>query len=600
MKHLSRILLTVIALILTVSMVTSCGIINIIANYVVSGMTQSGPVDFDTLEYTRPNFNQIHTSFDDFLIDIKAGKTGLSLQLSLSDAYTLFNEAQSQYAIAQILYYNNVNDESAKVETEYCAEEFAKLQVKLTAVYAAIVEYDQADTLLVGWTEQDFENLAIQKQLYDDEYIEIQAEISKLQNQYLDLQSNIELTYNNKKYTIDEVIELFDAGEIDTATRQTLVIQYYTKLSEQATPIYIKIINANNRIAEKAGFASYREYANRFDYSRDYTTEEIELLYYLVKKNVPTLYNQVIAALNQNVLASIYQKSYKISDYNTIFNTYFSTVSSEMKEAYQFMQRYNLSSIGNESGMQQAGFTTYLPSYEMPYIYLYTQGTIDDISSFVHEFGHFFAFYKNAFETDGIIDVSEIHSQTNELLFLKYYNLTDDERINLSLYKIAQMYQTVIEGCVMDEFQNYVHENISSLNNYEDFNEAFDTIATAYHYDSFYQGIPYASLWAAITHNFVAPFYYLSYAVSAIPALEIYQISLEDADQAIDIYLNVLDETGYRSYKNVLDDNGLYTPFDENVYEMLSKLPAEITTQKLSLTAENALPKPYHFLGLAA
>lgn len=600
MKRLSRITLTIIALILTVCMVSSCGIINIIANYVVSTITQTGPVNFDTLKYVRPNFNKIHTRFDDFLSDLKAGRTGVSLQVSLSEAYTLFNDAQSQYAIAQISYYNNVNDDYAKTESEYCAEEFAKLQVKLTQVYAAIVEYGQSDTLLVGWTDEDFENLTIQKKLYDDEYIKLQAEISKLQNQYLDLQSNVEIVYKTNRYTIDEVIELFNKGEIDASLRQKLVLQYYTNLSEQATPIYIKLITSNNRIAEKAGFASYREYANRFDYSRDYTTEEIELLYHFVKTKVPALYNQTVSKINTTMISTIYQKPYQITDYNAIFNAYFDSVSPQMKEAYQFMQLYNLSSIGNKSGMQQAGFTTYLPSYEMPYIYLYTRGTVDDISSFVHEFGHFFAFYKNGFESDSIVDVSEIHSQANELLFLNYYDLTTEERINLSLYKIAEMYQTVIEGCTMDEFQHYVHENISKLKTFEDFNDAFEDIAIQYHYNTFYQGIPFETLWAAITHNFVAPFYYLSYAVSAIPSLEIYQISLENVDKAKQIYLNVLDETGYRSYKTVLSDNALTTPFEEKTYTELSELPGLIHAQRTSPTAHSSLPKPYHFLGLAA
>ena len=106
MKRLTRIFLTVIAVILTVSMITSCGLINIIANYVVSGLTQTGPVDFNSIEYTRPDFETIHAGFDTFLADLKAGKNAFTLQMSLSETYTLFNEAQSQYAIAQIVYYN--------------------------------------------------------------------------------------------------------------------------------------------------------------------------------------------------------------------------------------------------------------------------------------------------------------------------------------------------------------------------------------------------------------------------------------------------------------------------------------------------------------
>ena len=581
-------------------MITSCGLINIIANYVVSGLTQTGPVDFNSIEYTRPDFETIHAGFDTFLADLKAGKNAFTLQMSLSETYTLFNEAQSQYAIAQIVYYNNVNDETAKTESEYCAEEFAKLQVKLTEVYAAIVDYGYADAFLTGWTEQDFENLSVQKELYDDEYIEIQAEISKLETEYLDLQNNIKLTHNNQQYTIDEIVTLFNEGAINAETRQKLVLEYYEKLADESTPIYIKLIKANNRIAEKAGFESYREYADRFEYSRDYSLDDLEQLYQLVKTNVPALYTQAASLINPDVISSVYQKPISLSDYNAIFNTYFGSISVKMKEAYQFMQRYNLSSIGNASGMQQAGFTTYLPSYEMPFIYLYTRGTVDDVSSFVHEFGHFFAFYQNAFETDSIIDVSEIHSQANELLFLKYYNLTAEERVNLALYKLSEMYQTVIEGCVMDEFQHYVHENIDRLITPDDFNEAFESIASEYSYGMFYQGISYDTLWAAITHNFVAPFYYISYAVSALPALEIYQISLENPTQAIQIYLNVLDETGYRSYQTVLKDNSLHTPFEAKTYQQLSELPNLILAQKSALTVQNTLPKPYHFLGLAA
>ena len=64
MKRIARTLLSVVALILIVSMITSCGIINIIANYVVSGMSQTTAVNFNSLEYTRPNFDEIHQTFD--------------------------------------------------------------------------------------------------------------------------------------------------------------------------------------------------------------------------------------------------------------------------------------------------------------------------------------------------------------------------------------------------------------------------------------------------------------------------------------------------------------------------------------------------------
>ena len=66
------------------------------------------------------------------------------------------------------------------------------------------------------------------------------------------------------------------------------------------------------------------------------------------------------------------------------------------------------------------------------------------------------------------------------------------------------------------------------------------------------------------------PMYYISYAVSALPALEIFFISQDDRDEAIDAYLSIVDETGYREYLDVLDDADLHSPFKDNTYQILS------------------------------
>lgn len=597
-NRLIRLILSITALVLTVCMVSSCGIFNIIANYVITSMTATGPVDFNTVEYKRPDFKKIHDAFDDFLIDIKSGKTGLTLQMTLSEAYMLFNDAQTQYNVAEIMYYNNVNDTTAKEESEYCAEEFAKLQVKLTEVYSAIVEYNQSADLLPGWTDDDFARLKVQKKLFDDEYIEISAEIAKLQTDYMEASANITVTHQGNSYTIDGLVEMVQAGRMDYSLYSSLVSNYYQKLSEEVAPLYLKLVKLNNRIAEKAECESYQEYAYKYEYSRDYLPEDITKVYNYVKQYMPNYYKEAVESINSEVLGTLYEKSYSINEYKTIFNSYFATISSDMRDAFTFMQKYNLYSIGNKKGMQQAGFTTYLPSYEMPYIYLYFQGTIDDVSSFIHEFGHFYAFYKNNFESDSIIDVSEIHSQANELLFLSSYDITPEQRANYTLSKLADMFTTIIDGCLMDEFQAYVHKNIDSIENVNDLNNVFENIAKSYNYQIFDLIIPYKYIWAAIPHNFVAPFYYISYAMSALPSIEIFSIAQENRADAIKIYRNVLDETGYRPYLTVLEANNLSTPFEEKTYQNLESLLSMI--KPMSYVITTVLPKPYSFLGLAA
>ena len=101
-------------------------------------------------------------------------------------------------------------------------------------------------------------------------------------------------------------------------------------------------------------------------------------------------------------------------------------------------------------------------------------------------------------------------------------------------------------------------------------NEAFSQLAEEYSLDYGYEIEPY--LWTAVHHNFTSPFYYISYAMSAIPSLEIYALSLEDRSEAIHVYLNIVDENGYRPFLNCLSDNDLASPFEEEAYLCIETL----------------------------
>ena len=604
-RRVLRIITVSISLLLCVTLLSSCGILNIlIPQFFADGL--SGTTDFNRIEYKRPDFEAIDLAFDTFLAKLKQDANILSLTLALSDAYKLVNEAQSMYAVAEIKYYNNVNDTVSKEESEYCSEAIARLRTKLTAVYTAIIEAGLSAELLPTWTAEDFELHEIESKLYDDEYVELEANATKYENEYLAIPTALEFTHEGEQYTIDELAEMYQKGNLAPETYQKFVYHYYKIIAERSTPIYMKLIKNNNRIAEKAGYATYAEYAYKHIYRRDYSIEDAAALSTLVKEKINTLYESAASGIDPKVIEDLYynRTDLTITSYEDRFNRYFQEVSPTMKEAFDFMKKNNLSSIGNEKGKQQVGFTTYLPSYEIPYIFIYTQNSVTDISTFVHEFGHFYSYYLNAFESDGIIDVSEIQSQTNELLFLKYYdNLTSDELYNLTMDKLSTMFTTILEGSLYDEFQRYIYENIDNyvdpVSNHIDpdaITAVFKRIADKYNYEEQYGAI-YEYLWAAITHNFIAPFYYISYAVSALSALEIYSISLTDRTKALNIYRNVLNEEGYRSYSTVLTENGLHSPFDTALYDTLDDLIVSVQAQ---YKKNIAVSLPYSYLGFAA
>lgn len=565
-NRLCRVALILLSLVLTVTMLSSCGLVTIL---IPLFLPSNSIPDFDSLEYERPDFDEITESFREVIDMIDGKKSNLRIQIKLSNAYGLYNDAYTQYSLLQIQYYNDTTDTEASDELAYCSEKFSELSILLKDVYVAIVDGGYADSLLPSWTEEDYAYLELQKKLYDEEYSSLSKERTEIENEYVALTTSITVNHGGKAITIEEAAALYMTGRIDAETYNRLVVEYYQKLNEKAAPLYFRLVEIDNRCAEKAGLSSYTEYYYRYVYSREYTPEDARKVHAYVKEKIVPLYRELTSNIDGSLLQSaLYGLNDPIESYDKIIERYAKEISPSMSEAYSALKKYNLSSIGNEAGKQNAGFTTYLPSYNVPYLFLYTRGDLDDVASFVHEFGHFFAFYYNGLESDSIIDVSEIQSQANEWLFAPYYDLSDEEKEQYLAYRLSNTLSSIIEGCLFDEFQQEVYSG--AIRTPDEANEAFSQLAEEYSLDYGYEIEPY--LWTAVHHNFTSPFYYISYAMSAIPSLEIYALSLEDRSEAIRVYLNIVDENGYRPFLNCLSDNDLASPFEEEAYLCIETL----------------------------
>lgn len=90
-----------------------------------------------------------------------------------------------------------------------------------------------------------------------------------------------------------------------------------------------------------------------------------------------------------------------------------------------------------------------------------------------------------------------------------------------------------------DEFQQrvYLEPELSEERLLDIFREVYESYGF-----EIYDGYEYE--WADVIHNFQQPLYYISYAVSAIPALELYVQLVESPNEAMDTYLRVAGMVG--------------------------------------------------------
>ena len=155
-------------------------------------------------------------------------------------------------------------------------------------------------------------------------------------------------------------------------------------------------------------------------------------------------------------------------------------------------------------------------------------------------------------------------------LFGKYADLAATEALNDAMYAI-------ISGCMEDEFQQAVYANPKM--SLDEMNRIYLKICQDYGFEMLYgyTGVE----WASIPHTFQSPMYYISYATSMIPALELWKLSTENYTQAKNVYISIMMRDNDIPFRRVLTKNGLKDIFIESTIEEI----ADAISKHLSLSS---------------
>ena len=337
------------------------------------------------------------------------------------------------------------------------------------------------------------------------------------------------------------------AQSLALATQESQLVRQYAALSSQeeldydaAADIFLELVSVRAELASLSGAANFSEYAYSAYYSRDYSPTDAQKLWKTAKEDFAPLlhkYADEVTSALQSVQAdgALDLSETAITDalcYGA------ARISPEVNDAAQYLLSHGLYDISDSDTKLSTGYTSYLYSYNVPFIYNCPYGSHLDYVDLFHEFGHWLAgYYHTSDALYGVIDydLSELQSQGMEVLFLQYYDEFFGENAQLLRAEtLLNLVYSVVTGAMYDEFQQkvYLEPDLTKDRLLELFREVYES----YGFES-YDGCEYR--WADIIHNFQQPLYYISYAVSAIPALELYVRSLDSPNDAADAYLRV-------------------------------------------------------------
>lgn len=360
--------------------------------------------------------------------------------------------------------------------------------------------------------------------------------------------------------------DAFTASDEETA----LLHQYYQlpddeSFADAAGELYLRLAALRREEAAQAGFDSYPEYAYYVSYAWEFAPEDMAALQRIVKKRLAPLYVRCALAFYD---APPLRGDEDIPADDEIMNAvaaYIGEVSPELNEAMDYLLRNRLYFIASGDELLDTGYTSSLPAYGAAFIFDRAYSRFYAYKDAVHEFGHFNAAYHDPmpmlYQYDNM-DVAEIQSQGLELLFLPYLQdilagEDESQRNVVALSLLSDILYSVVSGCLYDEFEQAVYADpdmtVSGLHKLE------QRLLAEYGLSELYDAEPE---WPYVTHLFSSPGYYISYATSAVPALDLWLRSLSDRDAAVDAYLSISAARTDAWFFDVLYDNGLCDPTD--------------------------------------
>lgn len=217
-----------------------------------------------------------------------------------------------------------------------------------------------------------------------------------------------------------------------------------------------------------------------------------------------------------------------------------------------------------------------LPATDRALLYVYCENDFYDLLTAVHEFGHFHASYYDStpdYLAVNNVDIAEIQSQGMEIVFMENYDDIFGKYSDLmKLSKIDDMLYAVLSGFLIGQFEYDILSRRDKLKP-EDVVEHFDALMKKGGYDlQFYE----------ISHLFEQPGYYISYCVSALAALNIWMVSLDDQEKALEMYESIAGikcNSPESHFRAALESCGFDDVLTEKYIEKLYKKVSEYILQ---------------------
>lgn len=520
------------------------------------------PVDlvpFSEMVYERPDTEAMFDAFDELIERGKSSENADALLDAFENVYDQYINFYSMDSLANIRHSLDTTDSYYSAEYDWCEAQTPSVEEKLELLYKAFAAGPARGALEQAYFGDGFFLKYDDYEVYTNEtYLALAKQEEEVLSEYRSLTAEPTVVYNGEEQPF------WDLMNTDSYYQYMTVLKsYYEKYNPLVGDCYLRLVRIRKQMAEALGYESYADYAYDVTYERDYTPEQGRAFLDEIQSELVPLSEEISNDWDSGLSMLNADKGVSEAAVREMLESAVQKLGGTVLDAWNFMNAYELYDITKKDEKLDGSFQTYLYSYEAPFVFVNSQGTSGDYTTFSHEFGHFTDSYYN-YGADEDLETAETFSQSMEFLALTYSNrLTAAQKQRYLKIQLIDMVNTFTNQAAFASFEDRVYALSDEELDLDTVNGLF--LQTCEDYGIAEAGFDfyYSQYWIDVLHFFEVPYYVISYCVSAQTAMEVYELEVNHAGDGVDAYFRLLDRDHEAGVQQVMEDAGLENPFRE-------------------------------------
>ena len=542
---------------------------------------------FKDMPYERPDIDAVVGQLAGLTARLKAAGSYEEAKAVFLEKETLERHVDTLSNLCYIRHSIDTRDEFYSAEQDWWDESTPLLREPEQAWTFAMLESPFRPQFEAEYGNLMFLNAEIEARSFSPAIIpEMQAE-SKLTTEYGKLIASAQIPFQDGVYTLSQLTPFkTDADDATRLAAWKAEGAWYKEHQADFDRIYDELVHLRDAMGKKLGYADYIPLGYDRMQRNCYTKDDIEQFRAAVIAYVVPLCEEIYRHQAERIGVP-YPLSF--SDAALAFRSgnprpqgtaddiiaqgkrFYDELSPETSEFFNTMLDQELMDVLSTEGKEGGGYCTSIADYEVPFIFANFNGTQGDVEVITHEAGHAFEGWLNRKRIPmsyvfGGMESCEVHSMSMEFFAWPWCEGFFGPDTKKYLFSHLSGGVTFIPyGTMVDHFQHIVYERpeMTPAERHAVWKELLGTYMPWIRLDG---DIPFyadGEGWQRQMHIYEVPFYYIDYCLAQTVALEFWAMIQEDQRNAWEHYMAYTSQGGSVTFKELLANAGLVSPFDE-------------------------------------